>query len=184
MVTVSAIIGSSTRPAALVMIRARAWTSSARCPGSSRSSGVAGCGGVKKFRDSCTGALRAERLLVVGARTGRASQQTVDDGTQPDQVGDRPERVGMARQANRAIPRTRRIFPIAEISPIGWDQDRIGVRRCKQKVRTTVFTSAAKNNQDVPIQRMAGAADRYFLWQGMVVGSLSRDPSIGSITTA
>jgi hypothetical protein len=90
----------------------------------------------------------------------------------------------MARQADRTIPRTRRIFPIAEISPISWDQDRIGVRGCKQKVRATVFTSAAKNSQDLPIQRMAGAGDRYFLWQGMVVGSLSRDPSTGSIMTA
>jgi hypothetical protein len=48
----------------------------------------------------------------------------------------------------------------------------------------TVFTSAAKNSEDPPIQRMAAAGDRYFLWQGMVVGSLSRDPSTGSIMTA
>ena len=48
----------------------------------------------------------------------------------------------------------------------------------------TVFTSAAKNSEDPPIQSMAGAGDRYFLWQGMVVGSLSRDPSTESITTA
>jgi len=31
---------------------------------------------------------------------------------------------------------------------------------------------------------MVAAGDRYFLWQGMVVGSLSRDPSTGSITIA
>ena len=90
----------------------------------------------------------------------------------------------MARQADRAIPRTRRIFPIAETSPIGWDQDRISVRWREQKVGTTIFTSAAKNSQHLPIQRMAGAGDRYFLWQGMMVGSLSMDPSTGSIMTA
>jgi hypothetical protein len=54
----------------------------------------------------------------------------------------------------------------------------------KQKVRATIFTSAAKNSQHLPIQRMAEAGDRYFLWQGMMVGSLSRDPSTGSIMTA
>jgi hypothetical protein len=106
-------------------------------------------------------------------------QQTVDDGTQLDQVGDRPERAGMARQTDRTIPRTRRILPIAETGPIGWDQDRISVRWREQKVGTTIFTSAAKNSQNLPVQRMAGAGDRYFLWQGMVVGSLSKDPSIG-----
>jgi hypothetical protein len=47
----------------------------------------------------------------------------------------------------------------------------------------TVFTSAAKNSEDPPIQRMAAAGDRYFLWQGMVVGSLSRDPLTMSGTT-
>lgn len=89
----------------------------------------------------------------------------------------------MARQADGSIPRSRRVFSIAEISPISWDQDRIGVRGSKQKMPATVFTSAAKNSEDPPIQRMAAAGDRYFLWQGMVVGSLSRDPSTGSITT-
>ena len=74
-----------------------------------------------------------------------------------------------------------RTVSIAEISPIDWDQDGIGVRGCKQKVRTTIFASAAKHSQQFSFQHMAGAGNRYFLWQGVgVVGSLSRDPSTRS----
>jgi hypothetical protein len=66
-------------------------------------------------------------------------QQTVDDGAQLHQVGDRLERVGMVRHADMSTPRMLRTVSIAEISPIDWDQDGIGVRGCKQKVRTTIF---------------------------------------------
>jgi hypothetical protein len=76
--------------AALVMIRASTSMSSVRCSGVSQVNGLTGCGVGRKFRVNCTGALRANRLLVVGARVGRAPQQTVDDGAQLQQVGDGP----------------------------------------------------------------------------------------------
>ena len=46
----------------------------------------------------------------------------------------------------------------------------------------TVLTSATKYSQNLPLQRMAGANDRYLLWQ-LVVGSLSGDRSTESTTT-
>jgi hypothetical protein len=170
------LFGDSPRPAALVMIRARARTSSARCLGSSRSRGVAGCGGVRKFKNSCTGALRTEWLLVAGARVGRASQQTVDHGAQLHQVGNRPQRAGRVRHGDKNIPRTRNMFAGDEIGPIGRNQNRIGVWRGQKKMGATVLTSATQYSQNLPFQRMAGANDRYFLWQ-LVVGSLSGDRS-------
>src|SRR4029077_1369916 len=84
-------IGGPIRLAVLAMIPARGWTSSTRRPGSSRSSGVAACGWVRNFRVSCTGALRVESLLVVGASTGQASQQTVEPGSNLHHVARQPE---------------------------------------------------------------------------------------------
>jgi hypothetical protein len=85
-----AFAGAGALLAALVMIRASTATSSARCSAVSRVNGLTGCGVGRKFRVNCTGALRANWLLMAGVGVGRAPQQTVDDGAQLQQVGDGP----------------------------------------------------------------------------------------------
>ena len=72
------------------------------------------------------------------------------------------------------------MFSGAEISPIGWNENGIGVRWGEQKMRATVLPLLTKNSNNLPFQRMASAEDRYLLWQGMVVGSLSSDRSTTS----
>src|SRR5271157_1575977 len=135
------------------------------------------------MQHSRTGALRVESLLVVGASTGQASQQTVDYGSHLHQVGDRPEPAGPVRRGDGAVFQIGGMFSGAEISPIGWNENGIGVRWGEQKIRATVLPLLTKNSNNLSFQRMASAEDRYLLWQGMVVGSLSSDRSTELITT-
>jgi hypothetical protein len=136
LLSVDAVAGSfaGDLPAALVMIRARTPTSSARCSGVSRISGLAGCEVGRKFKDNCTGALRADRLLVVGARVGRAPQQTVDDDAHSHQVRDCPQAGCRPRWGRRGTGASRRLFALIEIGPIGRNQNRIGVRWRKKEM--------------------------------------------------
>jgi hypothetical protein len=68
----------------------------------------------------------------------------------------------------------------ADISPIGWNENGIGVRWGKQKIASAASAVLTENNNDFPFQSMAGTDDRYLLWERVVVGSLSSDRSIWS----
>ena len=72
------------------------------------------------------------------------------------------------------------MFSGAEISPIGRNEKRIGVRRGEQEIPSAASAVLTENNNDFPFQSMAGTDDRYLLWERVVVGSLSSDRSIWS----
>lgn len=161
------------------MIRARTSTSSARRSGLSRVSGLAGCRVGRKFRESCTGALRADRLLMVGARAGRAPQQTVDDGAQLHQVRNRPQPGG---RNLRGAGSSRCLFALSKISPIGRNQHGIGVRWREKKMQAAIPLPPTKYGDWLSFKGMASPNDGYLFWKGLVMGSLSIDPSTISIT--
>ena len=156
------------RPAAWVMIRARTSTSPARCSGVSRVSGLTGCGVGRKFSDSCTGVLRIDRLLVAGARVGWTPQQTVDDGAQLHQVRYCTQAGGWRRML---------LLALAEIRPIGRNEEGIAVRRCEQEMQATVSLAMAKYRNQLPLKRVARPNDDYLPRKRVGVGSLSSDRS-------
>jgi hypothetical protein len=123
-------------------------------------------------------------MMVGSAGTGQASQQTVDHGSHPHQVGDRAGRAGRVRRGDGAVFYVGRMFSGTEISPIGRNEKGIGVRRGEQEIPSTASAVLTKNNNDFPFQTMAGTDDRYLLWERVVVGSLSSDRSTELTTIA
>jgi hypothetical protein len=75
------------------------------------------------------------------------------------------------------------MFYGAEISPIGWDENGIGVWWGEQKIALAAPPLLTKNSDNFPFQRMTSTEDRYLLWKRVMVGSLSSDRSTWSITT-
>ena len=75
------------------------------------------------------------------------------------------------------------MFSGTEISPIGRNENGIGVRRSEQKMPSAVLTLLTKNRKNLSFQRMASADDRYLLRKRVMVGSLSSDRSTELITT-
>jgi hypothetical protein len=69
------------------------------------------------------------------------------------------------------------MFSGAEISPIGRNENGIGVRWGKQEIPPAVPPSLTKNSNDFPFESMAGTDDRYLFWERVVVRSLSSDRS-------
>ena len=76
------------------------------------------------------------------------------------------------------------MFYGAEISPIGWDENGIGVWWGEQKIALAASPLLTKNSDNFPFQRMTSTEDRYLLWKRVMVGSLSSDRSIESTTIA
>jgi hypothetical protein len=70
------------------------------------------------------------------------------------------------------------MFSGAEISPIGWYENGIGVRWGEQKIASAAHLLLTKNSDNFPFQRMASTDDRYLLRKRLVVSSLSSDRSI------
>jgi hypothetical protein len=168
-------------PAALEMIRDSTATSSARCSGLSRVNGLAGCGVGRKFRDSCTGALRVDRLLMVAARVSRAPQQTVDDCAQVHQVRNRPQSGRRNRRRGREAGSFQCFYDLAKIRPVGRNQDRIDIWRRQKKMQTAISLPAAKYSHPLPLERVARANNDYLFRNGLAVGSLLIDRSIRSV---
>ena len=71
-----------------------------------------------------------------------------------------------------------------EISPIGWDENGIGVWWGEQKIALAAPPLLTKNSDNFPFQRMTSTEDRYLLWKRVMVGSLSSDRSIESTMMA
>jgi hypothetical protein len=69
------------------------------------------------------------------------------------------------------------MFSGAEISPIGWNENGIGVRRGEQEIPSAASPVLTKNSNDFPFQSVASTDDRYLLWERVAVGSLSSDRS-------
>jgi hypothetical protein len=69
------------------------------------------------------------------------------------------------------------MFYGAEISPIGWDENGIGVWWGEQKIALAAPPLLTKNSDNFPFQRMTSTEDRYLLWKRVMVGSLSSDRS-------
>ena len=156
----------------LAMMRANSLSNLARWSGLSRDSGFSGCGLGRKFRESCTGCLRADRLLMVGARDRRVPQQTVDYGAQLHQVCDRPQPGCRGRQSGCRF-RRRGLSPIAEIGPVGGNQDWIGVRRCEKEMQPTVSFLPTENSELLAFKRVERSNDDDLFRCRLVVGSLS-----------
>lgn len=74
------------------------------------------------------------------------------------------------------------MFYGAEISPIGWDENGIGVWWGEQKIALAAPPLLTKNSDNFPFQRMTSTEDRYLLWKRVMVGNLSSDRSIRSHT--
>jgi hypothetical protein len=74
------------------------------------------------------------------------------------------------------------MFYGVEISPIGRDENGIGVRWGEQKIALAAPPLLTKNSDNFPFQRMTSTEDRYLLWKRVMVGSLSSDRSIRSHT--
>jgi hypothetical protein len=76
------------------------------------------------------------------------------------------------------------MFYGVEISPIGWDENGIGVWWGEQKIALAAPPLLTKNSDNFPFQRMTSTEDRYLLWKRVMVGSLSSDRSTRSRTRA
>ena len=72
---------------------------------------------------------------------------------------------------------------MAEISPIGRDQNRVGVRWRKEQMQTTVALLPTKYMDRLTLKSVANTENDYFLRKGMMVGSLSSDRSTAFRTT-
>jgi hypothetical protein len=153
--------------AALAMIRARMSRSAVCWSGSSRLYGLSGGGAGWKSSDSCTGALRADRLLGGGAGIGQTPQQTVDDDAQPQQVGNRPQ-PGRRKRGHRT-----------GIRPIHRNQQRIAVRRRQEQVQASFAQPASEHGHHLAFKGVAAADDPYLVRQSLVMGSLSMGRSTG-----
>ena len=70
-----------------------------------------------------------------------------------------------------------------EISPVGRDENGIGVWWGEQKIALAAPPLLTKNSDNLPFQRMTSTEDRYLLWKRVMVGNLSSDRLTGSITT-
>jgi hypothetical protein len=75
------------------------------------------------------------------------------------------------------------MFYGVEISPIGRDENGIGVRWGEQKIALAAPPLLTKNSDNFPFQRMTRTEDRYLLWKRVMVGSLSSDRSTRSATS-
>ncbi len=73
---------------------------------------------------------------------------------------------------------------VANISPIGENQDRIGVLRRQKKVQVTIFAESTKYGDRFTFQSVARPENSYLIWQWVMVGSLSINRSTGSTTTS
>ena len=71
-----------------------------------------------------------------------------------------------------------------EISPVGRDENGIGVWWGEQKIALAAPPLLTKNSDNLPFQRMTSTEDRYLLWKRVMVGNLSSDRLTESITTA
>jgi hypothetical protein len=76
------------------------------------------------------------------------------------------------------------MFYGVEISPIGRDENGIGVRWGEQKIALAAPPLLTKNSDNFPFQRMTRTEDRYLLWKRVMVGSLSSDRWIESYQAA
>ena len=74
------------------------------------------------------------------------------------------------------------MFYGVEISPIGRDENGIGVWWGEQKIALAAPPLLTKNSDEFPFQRMTSTEDRYLLWKRVMVGSLSIDRSTASRT--
>ena len=70
-----------------------------------------------------------------------------------------------------------------EISPVGRDENGIGVWWGEQKIALAAPPLLTKNSDNLPFQRMTSTEDRYLLWKRVMVGNLSSDRLTESITT-
>lgn len=73
---------------------------------------------------------------------------------------------------------------MTKISPVCRNENRVGIRWCQQEMQTAIPLLPAKYSHRLSFKRMARANDDDLLGKDLVVGSLSIDPSIESITTA
>lgn len=64
-----------------------------------------------------------------------------------------------------------------EISPVGRDENGIGVWWGEQKIALAAPPLLTKNSDNLPFQRMTSTEDRYLLWKRVMVGNLSSDRS-------
>ena len=62
-----------------------------------------------------------------------------------------------------------------EISPVGRDENGIGVWWGEQKIALAAPPLLTKNSDNLPFQRMTSTEDRYLLWKRVMVGNLSSD---------
>ena len=74
------------------------------------------------------------------------------------------------------------MFSGAEISPIGWNENGIGVRGGEQEIPSAASPVLTQNSNDFPFQSMASTDNRYLLRKRVVVGSLPSDRSTTSHT--
>jgi hypothetical protein len=66
---------------------------------------------------------------------------------------------------------------IPEISPIGRNQEGIGVRRREKEMQSATTLPLAKDRNRLSFERVARSEDRYLFRESLRVGSLSMDRS-------
>lgn len=71
-----------------------------------------------------------------------------------------------------------------KISPIDRNQDGISVRRREKEMQAAISLPLSKDSDRLAFKRMARPENSYLIWQGVMVGSLSINRLIGSITTS